>query len=68
MIDDQIVFFLFYSSKCHTTFEISKVVGLTQEEVQKTLHEMDDSGVVTMRNGFYKLSSHARKKTSEQYG
>jgi predicted transcriptional regulator len=65
MLEQQIIFFLFYSGNSHTTLEMSKVLDQSQEEIQKILHEMDDQGSVIMKNGLYKVSSYTKKMMKE---
>jgi len=45
------------SGEALTVPEIAFAVLGHQEFVQKALHELDDQGLVTMRNGFYKASA-----------
>jgi predicted transcriptional regulator len=65
MLEQQIIFFLFYSGNSHTVFEMSKVTGESLEEIQTTLHDMDDKGSVIMRNGLYKISSYTKKQMKD---
>ena len=65
MLEQQIIFFLFYSGNSHTTLEISKVTGKSQEEIQKILHDMDDIGSVIMKNGLYRISSYTKKQMKD---
>ena len=43
--------------KALTVPEIAITVVGYKDVVQQALHEMDDKGLVTMRNGFYKASA-----------
>jgi predicted transcriptional regulator len=61
MQNQQIILFLFYSGNSHTTCEISSVTGISQEEIQKILHVLDDEGSVMMKNGLYRISSYTKK-------
>ena len=45
------------SGESLTVPEIAFAVLGYQDVVQKALHEMDDQGLVAMRNGFYKTSA-----------
>lgn len=40
-----------------TVPEIAFLVLAYQDVVQQALHELDDQGLITMRNGFYKASA-----------
>ena len=40
---------------------VASDLGLSQREVQKMLHKMDDDGDLLMRNSWYRLSERAKK-------
>ena len=42
--------------------EIASMIGKPQVEVQKALHDLDDNGRVTMRNGWYQLTAAERER------
>jgi len=45
-----------------TAGEIARDILAHRDVVQEALHELDDAGHVTMRNGFYCLSEAAKER------
>ena len=41
---------------------MAQELGLSQRQVQETLHQMDDDGEVIMRHGWYRLSEAAKMR------
>ena len=48
-----------------TATEIAETIDADPAEVQATLIEMDDAGDVLMRNGWYRLSEHAKGENND---
>ena len=44
---------------------MAEELELPQNEVQKTLHQMDDDGVVILRSGWYRLSEAAKMRLGD---
>ena len=45
--------------------EIAETIDADPAEVQATLIEMDDAGDVLMRNGWYRMSEHAKGENND---
>jgi len=45
---------------------MARDLGLSQREVQETLHQMDDDGEVIMRQGWYRISEAAKMRLGER--
>ena len=45
---------------------MAQELGLSQRQVQETLHKMDDDGEVIMRQGWYRLSEAAKIRLGEK--
>jgi DNA-binding transcriptional regulator PaaX len=51
---------------CANAEMMAQELGLSQREVQQTLHQMDDNGEVIMRQGWYRLSEAAKIRLGEK--
>jgi len=45
---------------------MARDLGLSQREVQETLHKMDDDGDVILRHGWYRISEAAKMRLGER--
>jgi Mn-dependent DtxR family transcriptional regulator len=45
---------------------MARDLGLSQREVQETLHKMDDDGDVILRHGWYRISEAAKMRLGEK--
>ena len=43
-----------------TVDEVQSVVGGDRREVQRAMRQLDDDGFLLMKNGYYRLSEHAK--------
>lgn len=67
VIESTIVAYLYVTPRA-TALDIAQAIGEPDRKVQQFLHDMDDSGLVIMKCGWYSLSQHKRESIKKGGG